>query len=289
MAEKFPSQTQEKQPGLEHQMEPKPSVTKEAYKPGQKLLGKMALITGGDSGIGRSVARHFALEGASVAFTFLPDHEHKDADETRRLIKEASVESAKEPMAIPADLSSEKACKDAVEQVIRSYGGIDILVNNAAQQTWHDTLEEITSEEWEKTFAVNIHSYFWSTKAALPYMKEGSCIINSTSINAYKGHPMLVPYSTTKGAIVAFTRSLALSLVKKGIRVNGVAPGPVWTPLIPATFPADQVKQFGSECPMQRAGQPDEIAPSFVFLASPDASFFSGQVLHPNGGAVVNA
>jgi NAD(P)-dependent dehydrogenase (short-subunit alcohol dehydrogenase family) len=286
---KFPGQNQSEQPGAEHQMDPQPSSLRSKYKPSDKLKGKVALITGGDSGIGRAVAHHFAMEGASVAFTYLSDIEKKDADEVVQIVKESSVEGAKEPLAIQVDLGYDEHCKKVIDDVVKHFGTIDILVNNCAEQHYHGSLEEISSEEWERTFRTNIHSYFYLTKYALPHMKEGSAIVNSTSVNAYKGNSGLIPYSTTKGAIVAFTRSLALSVVGKGIRVNGVAPGPVWTPLIPSSATPEKVEKFGSTCPMDRAGQPDEIAPSYVFLASADASFFSGQVLHPNGGVVVNA
>ncbi|CAI5973439.1 unnamed protein product [Closterium sp. NIES-64] len=285
-----PAQRQGQQPGVQQKMEPQPSVTRKAYKPAEKLKGKIALITGGDSGIGRSVAHHFALEGAAVAFTYVSPREDKDAQETLRLLRDAQRPEHKQPLAIPVDLGHHDNCKEVVRKVAEHFGGnIDVLVNNAAEQHTHKTLEEISPEEWDRTFKTNMHSYFYLSKYALPHMKEGSCIINTTSVNAYKGNASLLPYSTTKSAIVGFTRSLALMVVDKGIRVNGVAPGPVWTPLIPASFEEEKVEGFGKQVPMKRVAQPDEIAPSYVFLACDDSSYFTGQVLHPNGGVVVNA
>jgi NAD(P)-dependent dehydrogenase (short-subunit alcohol dehydrogenase family) len=187
------------------------------------------------------------------------------------------------------DVGDEKFCQQAVQQTVDQFGRLDILVNNAAEQHPKESIEEISAEQLERTFRTNIFSMFYLTKAALPHLKEGSAIINTTSVTAYKGSEQLLDYSSTKGAIVAFTRSLSQSLIKKGIRVNGVAPGPIWTPLIPSTFPEDKVKEFGKQVPMGRAGQPEEVAPSFVFLASDDSSYMAGQILHPNGGVVVNA
>ncbi|CAI5536446.1 unnamed protein product [Closterium sp. Naga37s-1] len=275
-----PAQRQAKQPGVQHEMEPQPSVTRQAYKPADKLKGKIALITGGDSGIGRSVAHHFALEGAAVAFTYVSPREDKDAQETLRLLRDAQRPEHKQPLAIPVDLGHHDNCKEVVRKVAEHFGGnIDVLVNNAAEQHTHKTLEEISPEEWDRTFKTNIHAYFL-------HGKEGSCIINTTSVTAYKGNPSLLPYSTTKAAIVGLTRSLALMVVDKGIRVNGVAPGPVWTPLIPASFEEEKVEGFGKQVPMKRVAQPDKIAPSYVFLACDDSSYFTGQVLHPNGEEV---
>eukprot|EP00897_Mesotaenium_endlicherianum_P007919 jgi/Mesen1/7155/ME000037S06509 len=274
----FAPQTQESQPGRQHELDPAPRSVKHQYKPSDKLAGRVAVITGGDSGIGRAVALMYALEGASVAFTYVPGEEEKDAQDTLEGLKEKKHASAKEPLAIPMDLQEDKNCKQVIDQVMDHFGQLDILVNNCAIQHYHEALEEISTDEWLQTYA-------------LPHMKEGASIINSTSINAYKGNAGLIPYSTTKGAILAFTRSLALNLATKNIRVNGVAPGPVWTPLIAASVPdPEKVAKFGeATTPMKRAGQPDEIATAYVFLASNDASFFTGQVLHPNGGAVVNA
>lgn len=247
-----------------------------------KLQGKVALITGGDSGIGRAVAVAYAKEGADIAIVYL--NEHDDAKETRRLVEE----QGRRCLALSGDVGREHFCQQAVDRTIREYGRLDILVNNAAEQHPQDTLEQISSEQLERTFRTNIFSYFYMGKAALPHLKEGSTIINTTSVTAYKGSPQLLDYSSTKGAIVAFTRSLSQALADKQIRVNAVAPGPIWTPLIPSTFPADKVATFGSDVPLGRAGQPEEVAPSYVFLASQDSSYTTGQVLHPNGGTVVN-
>ncbi|XP_039115187.1 glucose and ribitol dehydrogenase-like [Dioscorea cayenensis subsp. rotundata] len=287
----FPHQTQERQPGKEHEMDPTPQVISPDYKPANKLQGKVALVTGGDSGIGRSVCRYFVLEGATVAFTHVKSEEDKDADATLKMLMEdkKSINSgAKDPIAIPADLGLEENCKRVVDEVVKTYGHIDILVNNAAEQYVHINIEEISDEQLKRVFATNMFSYFYVTKFAVKHMGKGSSIINTTSVNAYKGNKLLLDYTATKGGIVGFTRGLALQMVDKGIRVNGVAPGPIWTPLIPASFPADKVANFGKEVPMGRAGQPCEVAPSYVFLASQDSSYYTGQVLHPNGGTIVN-
>ncbi|KAL1802317.1 hypothetical protein ACET3Z_030964 [Daucus carota] len=284
----FPPQKQESQPGKEHLMDPSPQHASPHYKPANKLQGKVALVTGGDSGIGRSVCYHFALEGATVAFTFVKGHEDKDANETLELLRKAKSSDAKDPIAIAADLGFDDNCKKVVDQVVNAFGRIDVLVNNAAEQYKASTVEEIDEERLERVFRTNIFAYFFMARHALKHMREGSAIINTTSINAYKGNAKLLDYTATKGAIVAFTRGLSLQLISKGIRVNGVAPGPVWTPLIPSSFDEEEVKQFGSEVPMKRAGQPYEIATAYVFLASCDSSYYSGQVLHPNGGAIVN-
>lgn len=254
------------------------------------VQGKVALVTGGDSGIGRAVCLYFTMEGATVAFTYVKAEEGKDANDTIQMIKQLKKDaSIKDPIAIPADLGYETNCKKVVEEVVNAFGRIDILVNNAAEQYTSTDLTEIGEEQLDRVFRTNIYSYFLTTRYALKHMPEGGCIINTTSVNAYKGNPKLIDYTATKGAIVAFTRALALQVVEKGIRVNGVAPGPVWTPLIPASFSEEQVKYFGKSVPMGRAGQPYEIAPSYVFLASnTDSSYVSGQVLHPNGGTVVN-
>nr|GMC53278.1 glucose and ribitol dehydrogenase homolog 1-like [Ipomoea batatas] len=285
----FPPQKQDSQPGKEHAMDPTPQYSSQHYKPSNKLQGKVALVTGGDSGIGRAVCHCFVLEGATVAFTYVKSHEDKDARDTLEILKKAKVEGAKEPMAIPADLGFEENCRKVVESVVNSYGRIDILVNNAAEQhkTW--SIDDIDEARLERVFRTNIFSQFFLVKYALKHMKEGSSIINTTSVTAYKGSPKLLDYSATKGAIVAFTRGLALQLVDRGIRVNGVAPGPIWTPLIPASFSEDECAKFGKEVPMQRAGQTIEVAPSYVFLAScPESSYITGQILHPNGGTIVN-
>lgn len=254
----------------------------EEYAPAGKLKGKVAIVTGGDSGIGRAVCVAFAKEGADVAFIYLEEDE--DARETRRLIER----EGRMAVSMRGDVGDEAFCGRAIEEVVKEFGHLDILVNNAAEQHVRDSLGDITEAQLAKTFRTNVFSMFFLTKAALKYLKEGGAIINTASITAYEGHPKLIDYASTKGAIVAFTRSLSQSLVERGIRVNGVAPGPIWTPLIPASFDAKKVEMFGKNVPMGRAGQPDEVAPSFVFLASDDSSYMSGQVLHPNGGVVIN-
>jgi NAD(P)-dependent dehydrogenase (short-subunit alcohol dehydrogenase family) len=270
-------------PGREGEMTPKPQSQNVQYKGSSKLEGKVALITGGDSGIGRATAILFAREGADVAIVYLS--EQQDAEETKRLVEA----EGKGCLLIKGDVGSESFCKEAIQQTVNQLGHLDILINNAAEQHPQQSIEDISAEQLERTFRTNIFGMFFLTKAALPHLKEGSTIINTTSVTAYKGNPQLLDYSATKGAIVAFTRSLSQSLVEKGIRVNGVAPGPIWTPLIPSTFPEEKVKSFGAQVPMQRAGQPEEVAPCYVFLASQDSSYMSGQILHPNGGEVVNA
>lgn len=284
----FPPQGQDTQPGKEHVMDPSPESARPHYKPADKLKGKVALVTGGDSGIGRAVAHLFALEGATVAFTYVKGKEDKDAQEALKILKEVKVSDAKDPLAIPADLGFEENCAKVVEEVAKAYGKIDIVVNNAGEQWVQGSIEDITSKQLERVFHTNIFSQFYITKFALKYMSAGGSIICTTSVNAYKGNNTLLDYTSTKGAIVAFVRGLALQLVERGIRVNGVAPGPIWTPLIPSSFPQEKVENFGLEVPMKRAGQPSEVATSYVFLASDDASYFTGQVLHPNGGTIVN-
>lgn len=281
--QKQPPQHQNQQPGRESEMTPRPQFEDAQYRGSGKLSGKVALITGGDSGIGRAVAIAYAKEGADVAIAYL--NEKEDAEETKRHVEQ----EGRRCIAIAGDIGDEQFCQQAVQQTVSQLGKLDILVNNAAEQHPQQSIEDISAEQLERTFRTNIFSMFYLTKAALPHLHEGSAIINTTSVTAYKGNQQLLDYSATKGAIVAFTRSLSQSLVEKGIRVNGVAPGPIWTPLIPATFPEDKVASFGAQVPMQRAGQPEEVAPSYVFLASKDSSYMSGQVLHPNGGEVVNA
>jgi NAD(P)-dependent dehydrogenase (short-subunit alcohol dehydrogenase family) len=279
-AQRQPPQEQEHQPGSEQQMVPRPDF--EPRFPGAgRLQGKVALISGGDSGIGRAVAVAMAREGADVAFVYLDEHE--DARETRRLIGA----EGRQALSMAGDVGSEAFCQEAVAKTVKELGRLDVLVNNAAEQHEVHGLEELTSEQIERTFRTNVFSFFYLAKAAVPHLRRGSSVINTTSITAFKGHETLIDYSATKGAIVSFTRSLSQVLIDKGIRVNAVAPGPIWTPLIPASFDAEKVAEHGISAPMKRAGQPNEVAPCFVFLASDDASYMSGQILHPNGGTIV--
>lgn len=269
-------------PGLESEMEPEPVFDYPNQKGSGKLIDKIALITGGDSGIGRAVAILFAKEGADIAIGYL--NEHSDADKTRQEVEKYG----RKCLTVPGDISKEADCLNLVKQVTDMYGRIDILVNNAALHWEAETLEDISTDQLKRTFETNFYSYFWVTKAALPHMKEGDTIINSTSVTAYRGSKKLIDYSATKGAITSFTRSLALNLADKKIRVNAVAPGPIWTPLIPSSFDAKKVAQHGSDVPLKRAGEPAEVAPSYLFLASRDSSYITGQVLHPNGGEIIN-
>lgn len=275
-------QPQDHRSNTESEMHPRPKSEDRNYKGSEKLQGKVALISGGDSGIGRAVAIYFAKEGADVAILYLK--EHGDADETRQRVEK----EGRRCLAIAGNVGDEAFCREAVERTVRELGGLNILINNAAEQHPQDSIEKISSQQLERTFRTNIFSYFYLTKAALPHLKAGSAIVNTTSVTAYRGSPQLLDYSATKGAIVTFTRSLSEMLVEKGIRVNGVAPGPIWTPLIPSTFPKEKVENFGKNTPMKRPGQPEEVAPCFVFLASDDSSYISGQILHPNGGEIVN-
>ena len=275
-------QTQSR-PGSEARMRPLPLFDDPLVKGSGKLSGKVAVITGGDSGIGRAIAILFAKEGADVAIIYLS--EHKDARETQHIIEKEYHRSC---LLIAGDICKEKFCRSALKKIQKKYKSIDVLVNNAAMQVEQDSLEKITAKQLLKTFETNIFSMFYLCKAAIPLMPEGSAIINSTSVTAYRGSPMLIDYASTKGAIVAFTRSLSASLQEKKIRVNAVAPGPVWTPLIPSSFNAGKTAKHGSDAPMKRAGEPVEIAPSYLFLACSDSAYMSGQVLHPNGGEIIN-
>jgi NAD(P)-dependent dehydrogenase (short-subunit alcohol dehydrogenase family) len=276
-----PAQSQ-RMPGLETKMTPKPKSLRP--QPAKKLLGKVALITGGDSGIGRAVALLFAQEGADVALSYLPEEE-KDAQEVKQIIEEEFERSC---LLLPGDIRKVRYCEKIVNATVKEFGKLDILVNNAATQTEQKSVTDITDEQLYETFETNILSMFRITRYALPYLKKGSSIINTTSVTAYRGSAELLDYSSTKGAILTFTRSLAQNLAKKGIRVNAVAPGPIWTPLIVGSFKGKKVAEFGSDVPLGRAGEPAEVAPSYLFLASEDASYMTGQVLHPNGGEIVN-
>ncbi|MEH7249067.1 SDR family oxidoreductase [Neobacillus niacini] len=285
--EKYPSevpaQEQMQQPGIQKEMMPPPETMNPEYKGSAKLKGKNVIITGGDSGIGRAVSIAFAKEGANVAIVYLS--ESNDAEEAKQLVEEQGGRC----LLLSGDIGDESFCQEAVQQTVDEFGGLDIVVNNAGEQHPQESILDISSEQLEKTFRTNIFSMFHLTKAALPHLKEGSAIINTTSVTAYKGHPTLVDYSSTKGAITVFTRSLALQLAEKGIRVNGVAPGPIWTPLIPSTFTEEEVSKFGQNTPMKRPGQPEELAPAYVYLASNiDSSFVTGQILHVNGGTILN-
>lgn len=278
----FPQQHQDQQPGIESEMNPLPIFEKEGSIGCEKLKNKVAIITGGDSGIGRAVAVAFAREGANISIVYL--NEHQDAEYTKQKVEEKGQRC----ILISGDVGDEDFCISAVEKTIKEFGYLDILVNNAGEIHQQESIENISKDQLEKTFKTNVFSMFYMTKAAIKHLPIGSSIINTASITAYHSSPYLLDYSASKGAVVSFTRALSNNLISKGIRVNGVAPGPIWTPFIPSHLPAKEIPYFGTETPMERAGQPAEVASCFVFLASDDASYMSGQVLHPNGGEVVN-
>src|SRR5688572_19249955 len=280
-AKKVRKPQSQRMPGIEEKMKPKPIALKP--QPSKKLAGKVALITGGDSGIGRAVALLFAQEGADISISYLS--EQRDADEVKRLVEE---EIGQRCLLIGGDIRKERQCQKIVNNTIKEFGKLDILINNAATQTEQKSIINITDEQLYETFETNIFSMFRITKFALPHLRKNSCIINTTSVTAYRGSPSLIDYSATKGAIVTFTRSLAHNLIDKGIRVNAVAPGPIWTPLIVGSFDKKKVATFGSDVPMKRAGEPAEVAPCYLFLASDDSSYITGQVMHPNGGEIIN-
>jgi NAD(P)-dependent dehydrogenase (short-subunit alcohol dehydrogenase family) len=273
----YPEQ-QQSEPGVETEMDPKPDHGETSYKGSGKLAGKKTIITGGDSGIGRAVAIAFAREGADVLISYLDEHE--DAQETARLVEEAGQKA----ILVPGDISDEQQCKEIINRAISEFGQLDVLVNNAAYQMSRDSIQEVSSEEWEKTFRTNIHPLFYLCKAVEEHLKPGSTIVNTTSVNAYKAPPQLIAYSATKAAIQNFTASMAQLWAEKGIRVNCVAPGPIWTPLIPATMPPEKVKSFGQDVPLKRPGQPAELAPAFVLLASQDSSYMTGSTVQVTGG-----
>lgn len=282
-SDNFPPEQQDSQPGIEKEMQVKPKFIRDSYKGSDKLKDKVALVTGGDSGIGRSVCVHFAREGADIALCYVPK-EKEDAEDTKKMIEK----EGRKCLLLPGDLRDKKYCESIVEQTVKEFGKLNILILNAAIQNPVDDLKDLDDKQIEDTFDVNILSQFRVTRAALKHMHEGDCIVSDASINAYRGHKKLVDYSSTKGAIMGFVRSMSQQLVEKGIRVNAVAPGPIWTPLIVATFPPDHVKEFGKSAPMKRAGQPMEVGTCFVFLASEDSSYITGQCLHPNGGNILN-
>jgi NAD(P)-dependent dehydrogenase (short-subunit alcohol dehydrogenase family) len=279
----LPPQAQDQQPGLESQMTPEPVYIRANYKGSEKLQDKVALITGGDSGIGRAVAVHFAREGADLALVYKPE-EQEDADATKELVEA----EGRRCVLLPGDLRDAKFCEDLVTQTVTQLGKLNVVISNAAEQFVSTDVAELPNEQFEDTFQVNFFALVRVVKAALPHLHEGDSIIATSSINAYRGNQQLVDYTSTKGAITAYIRSIAQQLAEKKIRANTVAPGPIWTPLIPASFPPDKVEKFGQDTTMKRPGQPAEVAPAFVFLASEDASYITGQAIHPNGGEVLN-
>ncbi|SNR74657.1 NAD(P)-dependent dehydrogenase, short-chain alcohol dehydrogenase family [Maribacter sedimenticola] len=275
------SEEQAKQPGNEHKMNPTPITIRKDYKGSEKLLGKIALISGGDSGIGKSTALHFAREGAKIAIIYF--NEDEDAEQTK---KEIEAEGSK-CLLLKGDVKDEEFCKSAIAKTVSHYGKLNVLVNNAAMQFPAERLENISSSNFQKTFETNIYAYFYLAKAAMAHLTAEDTIINTTSVTAYRGSEHLIDYASTKGAIVSFTRSLSKALAPKNIRVNAVAPGPIWTPLIPATFEGEDLENFGKDVPLGRAGQPAEVGPAYVFLASKDSSYMTGQVIHINGGEII--
>lgn len=282
LSQNIPPQEQPTQPGKESEMDPSPVFEKKTFKC-KRLENKVAFISGGDSGIGRAIAVRFAQEGAHIAINFLPE-EKDDAEETKKYIEKYG----KKCLLVPGNIQEESTCKELIKKTLETYGSLNILINNAAQQYPQENPTQISGEQMRKTFETNIFPMFYLTLSALSSMKAGDCVINTTSVTAYRGSEHLIDYSSTKGAIVSFTRSLALNLAPKNIRVNAVAPGPIWTPLIPSTFPPEHVESFGKDVPLGRPGQPVEVASSYAFLASDDASYITGQVIHPNGGEIIN-
>lgn len=280
--QQFPPQHQDHRPGIESEMHPQPIYVKEKGVGCSKLKNKVAIITGGDSGIGRAIAVAFAQEGADISIVYL--NEHQDAEDTKKKVEE----NGRKCHLISGDVGDENFCKNAVKKTVDEFNHLDILVNNAGEICLQENIEDISKEQLEKTFKTNVFSMFYMTKAALKYLKSGSSIVNTASVAAYHGDSKLIDYSASKGAVTSFTRALSANLVSKGIRVNGVAPGPIWTPFIPSAFPAEIVTNFGEDTPIGRAGQPVEIAPCYVFLASSDSTYMTGQILHPNGGEIVN-
>lgn len=280
---KIPPQRQNRKPGLEREMNPPPVFDDPDYKASQRLLNRVAVITGGDSGIGRAVAVAYAKEGADIAIIYL--NEHEDAEDTKKYVEA----QGRRCLLLPGDIGDDKFCIDCASKIIAEFKKIDILVNNAAEQHQQNSIEDISKEQLERTFKTNIFGMFFMTKAVMPYLKEGAAIINTSSVTAYKGDEGLIDYSATKGAVTTFTRSLSLSLAKRKIRVNAIAPGPIWTPLIPSSFREQEVGKFGSNTIIGRPGQPVELAPAYVFLASDGSTFISGETIHINGGEMVNS